>query len=472
MITLPSGVNLRDFNDTDTTRSEIFRRVQESLHSKFPLENDKIKIELLNSEYDKNKLKHSLEDYQNAILKGGRLSTPLRGTVRLTDKLTNTALDEKNIVLANVPYLTSDGTYVLGGNHYVNSNQLRLKPGIYARRKDNGELESHFNAKPGTGPSMRLYMEPKTGIYRVGIGQSTIKLYPILKGLGVSDKEIESNWGEDIANLNKSAFDSKAFNKFYHKMAGSRADDLLSTEDKSKDIKDRLIKMEFDPEVNNRTLGHPHNNADVPTLFAATNKLLRINKGKDTTDDRDSLINKSIHSTEDFMSERIKKDSGGLFRNLLYKTTYNRTLKGLSPGYWTPALEGLLIGNSLSSPLPGINPLEAYGQNRRVVQTGDGGIASANAISDSARNVSPSQLGMVDPIMSSESTNIGVDQRLTSTAMKGSDNEIYMPVKNKKTGKINYMNSTQLHGKVIAFPKGHDLEKYKTNPLSVTDTIK
>ena len=103
MKTLPSGVTLRDFYSPGETRGEIFRKVREGYLNRFPFENDKVRIELLNAEYDKKRLKPSLEDYEKALLTGGRLTTPLRGTMRLTDKLTNNVLGEKGGVLANVP---------------------------------------------------------------------------------------------------------------------------------------------------------------------------------------------------------------------------------------------------------------------------------------------------------------------------------------------------------------------------------
>lgn len=462
MITLPSGVTLREFFAPADARGEIFRRVREGFMKRFPMENQKVRLELDTPEYDEKKSKFSLEQYQDAILSGGRLTTPLRGNMRLIDKATGQKLDERETVLANVPYMTDDGTFIYGGSHYTVNNQSRLKSGIYARRKDNGELESHINTKSGTGPSMRVFMEPETGVYRVQVDKSNIKLYPVLRALGVSDEALQASWGDKVLKENQDAFDRKAFDKFYEKLLRNKARPEATPEERTSEIQALLGKTRLDPEVNTRTLGRPHETVSTDALVDASAKLLRINLGQSTEDDRDHPANRTFHSVEDFLGDRVERDSGRLANNLLYRSTYDRTLKALKPGYFSPQLETMIVGNSLASPTPGINIVELYDQNRRVVQTGEGGISSMDAVPMSSRNVHPGQLGLIDPIRSSESRAVGIDQRFSIGAMKGSDNQVYYPLRNKKSGQLEYMHPAQLHGKIIAFPKAPSLEKFKT----------
>lgn len=468
MITLPSGVKLREFFSPEDTREEILERVRANYLKKFPIENQKVRIELLGADYDEKKRKVNLEQYQDAILSGGRLSVPLKGKVRLSDKVTGQPLEEKEVVLANVPYMTDDGTFIYGGSHYTVNNQSRLKSGVYARRKDNGELESHINTKSGTGPSMRVFMEPETGIYRVQVEKSNIKLYPVLRTLGVTDEQLKGAWGEKVLKENQDAFDRKAFDKFYEKLLRNKARPEASPEERVQEIQGLLAKTRLDPEVNTRTLGKPHESISTDTLLDASAKLLRINLGEDTEDDRDHPANRTFHSVEDFLADRVEKDAGRLAGNLLYRATYDRSLKALKPGYFTPQLETMIVGNSLASPTPGINIVELYDQNRRVVQTGEGGISSMDAVPMSSRNVHPGQLGLIDPIRSSESRAVGIDQRFAIGAMKGSDNHVYYPLRNRKSGEIEYLNPTQLHGKIVAFPQAPSLAKFRTPSPAAT----
>lgn len=380
MQTLPNGVKIRDFYSPRKVREDIFRRVQEEFTKKFPMENDSVRIELDSIGYDEKKKSHSLEDYQNAVLTGGRLATPLRAKVRLVDKKFNVPLEEKDVVLANVPYMTDDGTFVIGGNHYITNNQARLKSGVYARAKDNGELESHINVKSGTGPSMRVFMEPENGVFRASIDKSNIKLYPILNALGVPDEKLREVWGDEILKKNQEAWDRGAFSKFYGKLLRNKAVADASDDEKKLQILDRLSKAELDPEVTTRTLGRPHSNLSLDTIVDASHKLLKVNRGEEEEDDRDHPANRTYHSVDDFMAERVSKDAGMLAKNLLYRTTYDRSLKQLRPGYFTPQLEGLVVGNQLTQLVAGLNPMELYDQHKRVVQLGEGGVGSMESI--------------------------------------------------------------------------------------------
>ena len=461
METLPNGVTIRDFYAPRETRDLINGRVREEMLKRFPLENDKVRLDLLAAEYPK-KQTFSLEEYEHALLHGGRLAMPLKGRVRLTDKASGHPLEEKEVTLANVPYMTDDGTFVYGGSHYSTSNQSRLKSGIYARSKENGELESHINIKQGTGPGMRLFMEPETGVFRARLQDSQIKLYPVLKALGVPDEHLMKKWGPEILKANQDAFDRKAFDKFYDKLLARKARPDATPEEKATEIADVLNKAQMDPEVNTRTLGVPHANLTTDALTDASAKLLRISRKEEAEDDRDSPANRTFHTVDDFLADRVRMDAGRLGQNLLYRATYDRSLKHLRPGYFSPQLEGLIVGNQLSSPISGINPVEAMDQQRRVVQTGEGGISSQDSIPVSARNVHAGQFGIIDPIRSSESGAIGVDQRFSIVAKKGSDNQVYYPLRNRRTGKVEYLSPVDLHGKIIAFPEAKSLESFKT----------
>jgi DNA-directed RNA polymerase beta subunit len=453
----PKGIKLRGFDNPSSLRQDILDRVLSAYQNRFPLENDKVRIEASDIRYELKK-PFSLSDEKRALLMGDKLSVPLYGKVSLIDKKNNEVLDQFNGVLTRVPWMTHRGTFINGGSEYsLVAGQQRLKPGVYARRKDNGELESHVNTVAGTGSGMRIFMEPETGVYRVMIGKSRIKLYPVLKGMGIDDDQIMKYWGPEILDVNKGQDDDRSFYKFYDKLMGRKANPDADDKAKLKDLISELNKSEIDPEVGQRTLGTSDKNLSPMMMLRASQKLLNIQKGLEDEDDRDSMANKNFVGPEDLFSERVSKDTGKLASTLLYKSTYNRTLKGLRAGYFSPQLEGLIVGNSLSNHIAGINPLEIYDYQKRVVQTGEGAITSSDAIPISSRNVSPSQVMVIDPIRSSESKNIGVDQRFSMVARKGNDGNIYFPVQNVKTGKKEYINAIKMSQSVVAFPEARKL---------------
>lgn len=452
-IAAPKGVNLRGFDDPASLRQSILDKVLAAYQNKFPVENDKVRIEASDLAYDLKK-PYGISDEKNALLQGGKLAVPLRGKVSLFDKATGDKLDEFEGVLARVPWMTHRGTFINGGSEYsLVAGQQRLKPGVYARRKSSGELENHINTAAGTGAGMRLFMEPQTGVYRVMIGKSRIKLYPVLKGMGVKDDDMVKYWGPEVFDINKGEDDDKSFFKFYDKLMGRKAKPDSDGPTKIKELMEELGRSEIDPEVASRTLGLQQKNLTPEVILRSSQKLLNIQKGLEEPDDRDSMANKNFMGPEDLFEERVRKDAGKLAYGLLNKAAYTRQLKGLRPGYFTPQLDGLIVGNSLSNHISGINPLEIYDYQKRVVQTGEGAITSMDAIPLSSRNVSPSQAMLIDPIRSSESKNIGVDQRFALKAMKGDDGNVYFPLRNVKTGKMEYVNAIKMSQSVVAFPK-------------------
>ena len=464
-IQLPPGVRLREFGDVPALRQDILDTARNEYSSLKPLENDQVRISVDNVRYNPKKKEPGIHDAKQALLTGGSLRMPLLGDVHMHDIRTGELLDSrKGTLLANIPYLTDRGTFVLGGNEVTNVNQSRLRSGVYSRQKANGELETHFVPHPGTGPQMRIFMEPETGVFRAHIGQSLIKLYPVLNALGVPDSRLEKIWGPGVLKENQMAYDKHAVGKFYTKFMGSRAVPDASDEDKIKQLHERLAGTGMDPEVTERTLGTPHDKMSPELLAQASGKLLRVARGEAEPDDRDSLANKYFMSTDDFVRERIRRDHGGMGRALLWKATRERNLNSLKPGYFTPQTEGLLVGNSLSSPISGINPMEVRDQLLRIVQTGEGGVGSQESISSDSRNVHPSQFCFIDPIRSSESTAIGTDQRLAHKVMKGSDGFIYAPFRNRKTGKIEYLNPSQASQKNIVFHPGVPLAPFGHTP--------
>jgi hypothetical protein len=252
----------------------------------------------------------------------------------------------------------------------------------------NGVLVSNCNVAPGTGASMRLNMEPETGVFRTTIDKSSIKLYPVLKALGVPDEKLRQSWGDEILKKNQDAYDRNAFGKFYDKLLRNRAVPDATDDEKKSQVLERLAASRFDPEVNSRTLGKPYDSLSTDVLSDASAKLLHISRGEQEEDDRDHPANRTFHSVDDFMADRVRLDAGKLGRTLLYRATYDKSLKHLSPGYFTPQLEKLIVSNQLSQVVPGLNPMEIYDQHNRVIQLGEGGVPGFCMDGDDAKPAS------------------------------------------------------------------------------------
>jgi len=457
--------SVRNFGDYPALRASIFKKIEQALKESWPRENTRSRLELQNLHWADPDKVFNIQEQKKALLRGDSLTRRLSGTWVLSDQKTKQPLARKDSVIARVPYLTDRGTFILEGTEYTVGNQLRLRPGVYSRLRSNGELESHFNVRPGTGPSFRVHLEPKTGVFRLGVGQSRLKLYPLLKSMGVDDKEIEGAWGRDLLQANAAASDPRAVSRAYQTLATSRTgivdeslnEELSKTAEEKTDvqrgalIRGVLEKAELDPEVTQSTMGEQHKNAGPKAILSATRKLLRINKNIEDVDDRDSLAYQTFLAPDDLFSERLKRDAGQTARRLLWQATFRRNLDRMPSAALTGQLNSLFYKSGLAQSVEETNPWEIHDQALRVTRMGDGGITSTDSIPDEARGVQPSHFGFIDPVRSPENEKIGVDNRLAHNTVYGEDGQLYTKVLDAK-GRPAFLAPRDAAKAVIGFP--------------------
>jgi len=424
---------LRDPLDFGSTRTSVYSSILDGVQTKYPLENSTHRLELADVDYDGPETA-PLKEQKTALLQRKSLMRPIKGTWRLIDKATDEVLDEKRSTVMNVPMLTQRGTYILDGSEYSVAHQMRLRSGVYTRQKENGEYEAHFNVLKG-GPSFRVQLEPKTGIFRLNVGQGSVPLLPVLREAGVSDEALRETLGEKLFQTNAERQVSDAhLNRIYRKIANIRAEKETGGSEHKRDFASVFNAMELDPEVTGFTLGNPASHASPDTVLQAVRKVLRVSRGEAETDDRDSLSFQETLGPEDLFRERIIKDSGRVGSRLLWRATLRKNLNGVSPGALDPQIRSVFFGSGLSNPLEEINPLDAIDQAYRVTRMGTGGLPSAQSIPDDARAVQPSQFLFIDPVRTVESTNIGVDLRLARNTRKGPNKDMYTKVLDSKNG--------------------------------------
>lgn len=439
----------RAFGDVSSTRQNIFANALNSARSIEPIKNDLYTLQLDGVDYDGPEA-YNKAAHKKAVLTGGTLSRRLRGTWTLIDNKTNKPVATRTATLANVPYLTDSGTFVNRGVEYTLAHQLRLRPGVFTREKENGELEAHVNTLPGKGRSHRYYLDPKTGVFKIQIGQAQIPLMPLLKNLGVTDKQIRDAWGNEIASVNMQQGDAGTLDKLYSRLV-YKTDPAADQLAKIKAIAAEFNKTEFDEEVTKRTLGKPYKNLTPDAILDITRKLIAVNRKEADSDDRDSMAFQSVHGPEDLLAERFVKDKSAL-RQLLWKATARKNLDHIPTGVFNKSIQAALIGSGLGSSLEEINPAEIFDHQTRVTRLGEGGIGSMDAIPAESRSVQPSHFGFIDYLRTPESGKVGVDMRFARGAMKGKDGRIYTPVRDLKTGKIEYKTPQELADTPLVFP--------------------
>ena len=241
---------MREFDDVAAMRERLLRNVREAVGRKYPIENDRYRLEIADVNYDTEE-PASLKKQKELLMQNRSLNRRLNGTWRLVDKETGQVVDEKKAVIAHVPDVTNRGTFIRNGTEYAVVTQMRLRPGVYTRRKASGDLEAHFNVIPGTGKAFRIHMEPASGVFKMQIGQAHIPLYPLLKAQGISDDQLQKRWGVDLLNANRQKTDPRAVAKAYQRLVRDKEDG----ETPEVGIAREFGRMEMDPDIVQNNIG-------------------------------------------------------------------------------------------------------------------------------------------------------------------------------------------------------------------------
>ena len=156
----------------------------------------------------------------------------------------------------------------------------------------------------------------------------------------------------------------------------------LTRQEKTDALKKWLAKTFVDPVVTKQTLGEELSSVSARTLLVSSAKLIKINKKEIEPDDRDNLRYSTFLGLEDFIKDHIEKDAGGLRKKAAFKSQQRKNLTWLTSSFFTPQIKSVIIGNSLSNNVDGINPMEHFDNAHRVTKMGEGGIASSESIPD------------------------------------------------------------------------------------------
>ena len=242
------------FLDQKYMRKSMGDKVCKSLEKSFPIDWGGVKLVLKNVRYKPQDYDYAAQ--KKALLEESYLTNPVKGDLYLYDSKTGELLDQvKNKSLLRIPYMSSRGTIAHNGSEYSTLRQLRLRPGVYSRKKNNGELETQFNIERGTGQGYRITLDPSTGLYKLNVGQSSTNLYSILHDMGVSDDELLEAWGPDLFKRNKAKYDARALEKVHSKFVGARNSTAKNRTEMALELKNAFDNQKIDADIRQLNLG-------------------------------------------------------------------------------------------------------------------------------------------------------------------------------------------------------------------------
>jgi len=444
-----AGPAMRDFADVPAMRRSIYDSVLNAARGIEPIQNTRHTLQLADVDWgDPEDIKK--RDRKRAILRGETLGRRLRGTWRLVDNATGATLDERKTTLATVPVLTDGGTFVLNGTEYTLANQMRLRPGVFTRRKHNGEVESHVNILPGKGVSHRYTLDPERSTFKIGFGQAQLPLLPVLRAMGATETQLREAWGDEVLGANLKGDDPRAVDKLVKRLV-KKWDGPDTPDNRRAALTKALTDMHLDPEVTKRTLKTGFDRLSVDSILASTKRVLAVHRGEEEPDDRDALAYQNLLGPEDLFAERLRSAHKAL-RPLLWKATFKQNLSPLGANFLDKHVRAAITSSGLGQPLEEVNPADLLSQITRVSRLGEGGIPSIDSVPEEARNVQPSHFGYVDPLLTPESFKVGVDSRLAFNAKKGTDGKVYSQFLDPRSGEKVWKTPQDVADMTIAFP--------------------
>jgi DNA-directed RNA polymerase subunit beta' len=439
-------------------------RVSQTIGGLFPIVGKKHTLELKDVNVADTLHIDDIRSQKETKLAGRSWAVPVEATITLKDNKTGKPVDQQTVKLLSLPKQTRRYSYIVDGQERQIDNQWRLKSGVYARIKDNGELQSQFNLSRGRGFS--LGFDPESRKFTMKYGTSNIPLLPLLHAMDVPHEEIDKRWGTAIATANHATPDQTLL-KFYKAASGKKAG---SPEEAKQFFRDTFAGTALMPETTRITLGKEYSKVTGPVLLDAATKLLHISQGKAQPDSRDSLMFKELHSTEDFVSERIRQHTKDIMRKLQNNLDRKRKVREIvGPDIFQRPVQTLYTRTSLSNSPEQTNPLEMMSGQMKTTITGEGGIKKEHSISEEAKLVDPSHLGFLDPIHTPEGPTTGVTLRLPIGAEKRG-HDVIVKMYNLKTGRLESVNPEKAMTSNFVLP---DQVTWKGGkPVPVSKTIK
>lgn len=425
---------------------EVKKATIDSVQELFPVIGKNKALHLDKVWIDDNQDYNDIKGQLQAKLEEKTWGVPLMGRLSLRDNHGH-VIDSKEVRLADLPKPTPRLGYIVGGQEYQLDKQWRLRPGVYARVKDNGELAAHINT--AGGDRMFVEYDPVKRRFMMTHGNSTMPLFPLLKAMGVDDKDLHKNWGTEIFDANSSENYEKAVKKYYKVETGKEPKNLIEA---TRYVRDSLKSKQLDPTVTEDTLGKPVSRFDQDAILLTTKKLLDIARGDKESDDRDSLPYRHLHSTEDFVGEKLKVYGKSIRRRIGNVVDREQDLTRLIyPGMLNRAIDSTFTDSILSRIPSQDNPIEFLEGHTKTTPMGQGGISDIRMIGEEAKGVNPTQLGFMDPNDTPEGERVGITGHLTLGAHK-KGNDVYAQVYNVKTGKMEYISPATFVKSVVALP--------------------
>ncbi len=445
---------------------EEFSSIKDYSEKKFTL--DFTGFELAQAKYDEYYAKDNKLSYE----------APLKVKVRLKNHILGTE-KEQEIFMADLPIMTSHGTFIISGIERVIVPQLARSYGVFFTASE-VKGRNLFGAKiiPSRGAWVEIESDADGMIYVRIDRKRKFAGTTLLRVLGAKDDEaIRKLFQADphgLAAIDKTLAKDhgKSVDDAYIEIYKRLRDGDLATAENAREFvtsifdgerydlsqvgrhmfNKRFGKKMDEKELKRKTLSLE----DVVTVIS--NIALLNNTPHAAQDDIDHLGTRRVRFVGELFQMNIRKGMAQIKRNIQNRmstidTDVTLPVQFISPKPLQARIKEFFTTNQLSQFMLQENPLAEIEHLRTLSALGPGGLNRTRAGFE-VRDVHPSHYGRICPIHTPEGPNIGLVLRLAVYARINSFGMIetpYAKVKNGKvTSEIQYLNASEEEGFAIA----------------------
>jgi DNA-directed RNA polymerase subunit beta' len=450
--------------DPGESQAVLKERVTKAIAESFPIKGSTHTLQLKGVEVTNEPDTHDVRAQKEKKLAGRTFGSDVKASFELIDNKTGEVVDTSTRKVATLPQITRRYSYLVNGSEYQVDNLWTLRPGVYSRVKQNGDLESQINIKGG---SYHLDFDPKNRKFRMRVGGTKPPLYSVMQALGVGDAALEKKWGREIFEANR--LSAKKVEQDVVRLAAkidprAGADTFESA---SAVIRKRFEGAELDPEVTKKTLGKPINKLGPAAMIATSTNLLQVSQGKREPDNRESLAFKQLQGVEDFIANRISETKPVIERRIRNNLDRRQKIRDIvGPDYFNKPINQFFSKSTVANHADDTNPIAMIGgQQKTTVLGSEGGIESEHKLTEDVKLVDPSHLGFLDGLHTPEGPRTGVTLH-TTLGMRKEKGTVTVPLYNTKTGKVERVGPAEAQDKVVVMADEVNWEKGKPVPKS------
>jgi DNA-directed RNA polymerase subunit beta len=421
-------------------------------------------------------LDYSIDEpkYDEYYAKANNLSyeAPLKIKVRLTKKATK-EIKEQEVFLADMPLMTSHGTFIVNGVERVVVSQLARSFGVYFTMNVL-RGKKLFGAKiiPNRGAWIEMETDLDGAIYIRIDRKRKVPVTALLRILGLEDsKEIEKKFSKidngEIAYIKKTLVKDDATNadeayvEIYKRI---RPGELATVENAKELLEDMFSPARYDlSNVGrykfNQRLNLPLDNIksrpktlSLEDMVAVVSEIINLNNNPEAQpDDIDHLGNRRIRAVGEMLQNQLRVGMARMKRNIQDR------MSTLDPDILTPfnlinsrlfsaVLKKFFTTSQLSQFMNQKNTLDELEHMRRLSALGPGGLTKERAGFE-VRDVHISHYGRICPIETPEGPTIGLVVHLANYARLNEYGILETPYcrvkKGVVTGEVVYIDASE-----------------------------